>query len=74
VALADIPVGQGGSKLTLALWSRNLFNEAHVYRRDPSNSIPGFGNTTAGNINNVLGDYGNFNSPRTFGGEATFSF
>jgi iron complex outermembrane receptor protein len=74
LALADIDLGRGASKLTLSVWTRNLFNEAHVYRRDPSNSIPGFGNTATGSIGNVLGDYGNFNAPRTFGGEASVKF
>jgi iron complex outermembrane receptor protein len=40
--------------LEVALWSRNLLDETHVYRRDPSNR-------------KTLGDYGNFNAPRTFG-------
>ena len=67
---------RGDSKLTLAVWSRNLFNEAHVYRRDPSNSLgalPAAG-STASSINNILGDYGNFNAPRTYGVEASISF
>jgi iron complex outermembrane recepter protein len=75
IALADIPLGTG-QKLTVAGWARNLFNEQHVYRRDPSNSLPAVtaaaGNT--GNINNVLGDYGNFNAPRTYGIEASVKF
>jgi iron complex outermembrane receptor protein len=74
ISLADIDLGYGSSKLTVSAWARNLFNEAHVYRRDPSNSLPAFGNTPVGNINNVLGDYGNFNAPRTFGLEGTIKF
>lgn len=74
ISLADIPVTDNGQKLTVGLWGRNLFNEAHVYRRDPSNSIPAFGAGTNGNINNVLGDYGNFNAPRTYGIDATINF
>lgn len=74
ISLADIDLGYGSSKLTVSAWARNLFNEAHVYRRDPSNSLPAFGNTAVGNINNVLGDYGNFNAPRTFGLEGTIKF
>ena len=76
VSLADIPMGAGGSRLTLAVWGRNLFDEQHVYRRDPSNSLPGAPTTsvTTGSINNVLGDYGNFNAPRTFGIEAAVHF
>jgi iron complex outermembrane receptor protein len=42
----------------LSLWSRNLLDEAHVYRRDPSNAT-------------TLGYYGNFNAPRIVG--MTFS-
>ncbi|MDE1915830.1 MAG: TonB-dependent receptor [Sphingomonadales bacterium] len=75
IALADIPVGPG-QRVTVAGWARNLFNEQHVYRRDPSNSLPAVtpaaGNN--GNINNVMGDYGNFNAPRTYGIEASVKF
>jgi iron complex outermembrane receptor protein len=76
IALADIPMGSGGQLLTLSVWGRNLFDEHHVYRRDPSNSLPAAPTTsvTAGNIAGVLGDYGNFNAPRTFGIEATVHF
>ena len=76
LSLADINLLKGGSKLTLSVWTRNLFDEAHVYRRDPSNSLgalPSAG-STASSIANVLGDYGNFNAPRTFGAEATIRF
>ena len=44
--------------LTLSLWARNLFNESHIYRRSNANRL-------------VLGDYANFNAPRTLGIEAT---
>jgi iron complex outermembrane receptor protein len=71
LSLADIALGHGGQTLTISAWARNLFDEAHVYRRDPSNSLPGLTNTSSGSINNVLGDYGNFNAPRTFGLEGT---
>lgn len=76
VSLADIPLGSGREKMTVALWARNLFDEQYVYRRDPSNSLPGAPttNVTSGSIANVLGDYGNFNAPRTFGMEALFNF
>ncbi|MDO6414686.1 TonB-dependent receptor [Sphingomonas sp. BIUV-7] len=76
IALTDIPMGEGGQKLTISAWSRNLFNKAYVYRRDPSNSLPAAPTTSAttGNIGNVLGDYGNFNMPRTFGLEGTVNF
>jgi iron complex outermembrane receptor protein len=59
VSLADIQVNDG--KLNFALWSRNLLDETHVYRRDPSNA-------------STLGYYGNFNAPRTFGLEASMKF
>ena len=74
IALADIATGD--HKLTLSVWARNLLNEQYVFRRDPSNSLPGSPSTSVavGNINNVLGDYGNFNAPRTIGGEATVTF
>ena len=61
VALADIVLNDGGSTLTLAAWARNLLNEEHIYRRSNANRL-------------VIGDYGNFNAPRTFGVEATVSF
>jgi iron complex outermembrane receptor protein len=61
LSLADIPVSDGGQELTIALWSRNLFNESHIYRRSNANR-------------SVLGDYANFNAPRTFGLEATVKF
>lgn len=75
VALADIKTSEGQA-LTLSVWARNLFDEQHIFRRDPSNSLPGSPTTsvTTGSINNVLGDYGNFNAPRTFGIEASIKF
>ncbi|KEQ55225.1 TonB-dependent receptor [Sphingobium chlorophenolicum] len=75
ISLADIGTGNGHS-LTLSLWGRNLFNEQYVFRRDPSNSLPGAptSNVTQGSIANVLGDYGNFNAPRTYGVEASIKF
>lgn len=83
LSVLDIKLGAGESKLNLGLWSRNLFNEQHVYRRDPSNSIPsvqtapvtGVANVLAiGNVGSILGDYGNFNMPRTFGLDASITF
>jgi len=58
LAVTDIPTNDGGPVLEVALWSRNLLDEAHVYRRDPSNRA-------------TIGDYGNFNTPRTLGIELT---
>ena len=83
ISLADVSLGAGGQKFTIGVWSRNLFNEQHVYRRDPSNSLPavqttqvaGVANVVAiGNNGGVLGDYGNFNVPRTFGLDASIKF
>ncbi len=75
ISLANIGTGSGRN-LTLSLWGRNLFNEQYVFRRDPSNSLPGAptGNVTTGSIANVLGDYGNFNAPRTYGIDASIKF
>jgi iron complex outermembrane receptor protein len=62
LALADIDMGQGGKqKLTLSVWTRNMFNESHIYRRSSANAA-------------TLGDYANFNPPRTFGFEAAVKF
>ncbi len=76
VSLAEIPMGQDSSTLSISAWARNLFDKQYVYRRDPSNSLPGAPttNVASGSINNVLGDYGNFNAPRTFGLEASIKF
>lgn len=75
ISIADIPMGNGQT-VDVGLWGRNLFDEQHVYRRDPSNSLPGAptSSLTTGSVGNVLGDYGNFNAPRTYGIEATVNF
>jgi iron complex outermembrane receptor protein len=63
--------------MTFALWSRNLLNNTYIYRRSAANSVPA-ANFTNGVPNGtfsytgVLGDYGNFNPPRTFGAEISF--
>ena len=59
IALADIEVNQGSTRMTFALWSRNLTNNTYIYRRSAANA-------------GVLGEYGNFNPPRTFGAELSF--
>jgi iron complex outermembrane receptor protein len=83
ISWADIALGNGDRKLNLGLWSRNLFNNQYVFRRDPSNSLPAVQSNAAtgvanivlvGNNNNILGDYGNFNMPRTFGIDASIKF
>lgn len=54
VALGDIAMG--GSTATLSLWSRNLLDESYIYRISAANR-------------GTIGDYANFNPPRTFGVE-----
>ncbi len=61
LALADIPMGNSGQALTVSAWARNLFNEAHVYRRSDANA-------------KTLGSYANYNAARTFGIEAGINF
>lgn len=60
IALADIALNGSGTRATIALWSRNLLDETHIYRRSSANA-------------DVLGDYANFNPPRTFGLELGLS-
>ena len=79
LALADIPLGSGGQKLTVAAWVRNMLNEEHIYRRSDANSVPTLNYTAAGTLGStsyggILGDYGNYNPPRTFGLEGTVRF
>ncbi|MFZ1367586.1 MAG: TonB-dependent receptor, partial [Sphingorhabdus sp.] len=70
LSLADIPLSDNGQALTLSVWARNLFNEAHIYRRSNANSTP----LDGVDYRTVLGDYANFNAPRTFGVEAAIKF
>ena len=60
ISLADIPLGSF-QNMTVSLWGRNLFNETHIYRRSAANAA-------------VLGDYANFNPPRTFGLQGEIRF
>ncbi len=76
VALANIRVSDS-NMVTISAWVRNMFDKQYVFRRDPSNSLPGAptsSTSTSGSVNNILGDYGNFNAPRTFGAEASVKF
>jgi iron complex outermembrane receptor protein len=75
IALANVRVGSA-SDVTFSIWARNLLDEQHIFRRDPSNSLPGAptSSLTAGPIGNVLGDYGNFNAPRTYGMDVAVKF
>jgi iron complex outermembrane receptor protein len=76
IALADVELNSGSTLLTFAIWSRNLFNEQHVYRRSDANSSPvlNYNGTTlvSTGYGGILGDYGNFNPPRTWGAELSF--
>ncbi|OJU13358.1 MAG: TonB-dependent receptor [Caulobacterales bacterium 68-7] len=54
--LTDINMNNGGAVGTISLWSRNLLNADYVYRISAANR-------------GTIGDYGNFNPPRTFGVE-----
>ena len=74
LALADIPLTNGGTKATVNVWVRNLFNEQHIYRRSNANDSPTLAANGSLDYTGVLGDYGNFNAPRTFGVQATVNF
>jgi iron complex outermembrane receptor protein len=69
LSLADIGMGPGGQTLTVSAWARNLLNEEHIYRRSNANRFP-----IDGNFGTVIGDYANFNAPRTYGLEARLAF
>jgi len=69
LSLADISMGAGGQTLTLSAWARNLLDEEHIYRRSNANRFP-----IDGNFGAVIGDYANFNAPRTYGLEARLAF
>ena len=79
IALADVEMNSGSTLMTFALWSRNLTNNTYIYRRSAANSAPA-PNFIAGtnqpsgtfNYGGILGDYGNFNPPRTWGAEISF--
>lgn len=60
LSLADIDL-QSTAKLQLSLWSRNLFNEQHVFYR-------------AGYSYSATGITGLYNEPRTYGIDATVKF
>ncbi|WP_375248938.1 TonB-dependent receptor [Sphingomonas sp.] len=74
IALADIALNNNGQRLTVSVWSRNLFDESYIYRRSAANSSPTVNNDGSLNYGGVLGDYANFNPPRTFGVEGTLNF
>ena len=59
VTLEDIKIAK--QNLSVALWTRNLLNKSFIFRRSNANGL-------------VLGDYANFNAPRTFGAEVSVKF
>lgn len=59
-SVGDIALASSGAKLTVSLWVRNLFNEAHMITRSES---------SVGN-----GVTGLFNDPRTFGVQGNIKF
>ena len=61
VALADIGVGSDGATANLSLWSRNLLDREQIFRRSVANR-------------GTIGDYANFNAPRTFGVELRLNY
>ncbi len=62
IGLAEIAAGNNGAAtMGFQFWIRNMWDVAYVYRRDPSNAA-------------TLGNYGNFNAPRTFGVSANINF
>jgi iron complex outermembrane receptor protein len=77
ISLADIAVNDH-NKVTVSVWSRNLLDHRYVYRRSAANSSPVLnynGATLAStSYSGILGDYGNFNPPRTWGLEVSAKF
>ena len=59
VAIGDIRLGRGNAALQVSLWSRNLFDEQHLF---------------LDNFNAALGHYAIYNEPRTFGVEGRVRF
>ncbi|AUW59703.1 TonB-dependent receptor [Sphingobium sp. SCG-1] len=59
LAIADVDMGNSEAKISFALWTRNLFNEQHLFYKtlSPTSGLSGF-----------------FNEPRTFGGELNMRF
>ena len=78
LSLASVAVGDHGQKVTFSLWSRNLLDHRYIYRRSDANSSPVLNYNGAvlasTSYGGILGDYGNFNPPRTFGAEISAKF
>jgi len=60
LALGDIPVGER-VQMELSLWSRNLFDDSHVFYRSAAASA-------------AQGVFGMFNEPRTYGLDISFRY
>ena len=77
LALADVAVNDH-NKVTVAVWARNLLDTTYVYRRSSANSSPVLNYNGATLVSTayggILGDYGNFNPPRTWGLELSAKF
>lgn len=78
LALADIAVTDH-NKVTVSVWARNLLDTTYIYRRSAANSAPvqNIGATNqlvSTNYGGILGDYANFNPPRTWGLELSAKF
>ncbi|MET3722479.1 TonB-dependent receptor [Sphingomonas trueperi] len=78
IAIADIAVSDH-NKVTFAVWSRNLLDHTYIYRRSSANSSPVLnyganGQLVSTSYGGILGDYANFNPPRTWGVEASVKF
>ncbi|MBI0475481.1 TonB-dependent receptor [Sphingomonas sp. MA1305] len=78
LSLADIAVSPT-NKVTFAFWVRNLLDTTYIYRRSSANSVPVYNYGATGQListsyGGILGDYANFNPPRTWGVEATMRF
>jgi iron complex outermembrane receptor protein len=78
LALADIAVNDH-NKVTVSVWARNLLDTSYIYRRSSANSAPVLnyganGALVSTSYGGILGDYGNFNPPRTWGLELAAKF
>jgi iron complex outermembrane receptor protein len=78
LALADIAVNDH-NKVTVSVWARNLLDTTYIYRRSAANSSPVVnynpnGTVASTNYGGILGDYANFNAPRTWGLELSAKF
>ena len=78
LALADIAVTDH-NKVTVSVWARNLLDTTYIYRRSAANSTPvqnigANGALVSTAYGGILGDYANFNPPRTWGLELSAKF